>query len=106
MITKYMTEITTRFNPFTMQARPARLFLSFLPPNARQSGLTINTVLLPRTSKEAPSLFVKFSAWPEILLAPRRQECLTPASAHRGARDGEKRTRCANVVLLQRMARR
>ncbi|KAM0635479.1 hypothetical protein ACHAPW_001708 [Verticillium nonalfalfae] len=65
MITKYMTEITTRFNPFTMQARPARLFLSFLPPNARQSGLTINTVLLPKTSKEAPSLFVKFSAWPE-----------------------------------------
>ncbi|EGY22685.1 hypothetical protein VD0002_g635 [Verticillium dahliae] len=68
MITKYMTEITTRFNPFTMQARPARLFLSFLPPNARQSGLTINTVLLPRTSKEAPSLFVKFKDGKEMTL--------------------------------------
>ncbi|KAG7150016.1 54S ribosomal protein L44 like [Verticillium longisporum] len=68
MITKYMTEITSRFNPFTMQARPARLFLSFLPPNARQSGLTINTVLLPKTSKEAPSLFVKFKDGKEMTL--------------------------------------
>jgi large subunit ribosomal protein L53 len=56
-----MTEITTKFNPFATSAKPARLFLSFLPPNARQSGLAINTILLPRSSKDPPSLSVKFS---------------------------------------------
>lgn len=61
MITKFMTEITARFNPFSTCAKPARLFLTLLPPNARTSGTVINTVLLPRTSNEAGSVAVKFS---------------------------------------------
>lgn len=55
-----MTEVTTRFNPFSPNARSARLFLSLLPPNARQT-ITVNTTLLPRTSTEPSSLKVKFS---------------------------------------------
>lgn len=61
MITKFMTEITARFNPFSACAKPARLFLTLLPPNARTSGTTINTTLLPRTSTEPSSIAVKFS---------------------------------------------
>lgn len=58
-----MTEIQTRFNPFSPTARSARLFLSRIPPNARANGLVINTDLLPKSSKESPSLYVKFSTF-------------------------------------------
>ena len=61
MITRFITEINTKFNPFSTKAKAARLFLTFLPPNARSSGMSITTTLLPRTSAEAPSLRVKFS---------------------------------------------
>ncbi|KAK1986397.1 39S ribosomal protein L53/MRP-L53 [Colletotrichum cereale] len=66
MITKFMTEITTKFNPFSPTAKSARLFLSFIPPTARSSGMAIKTVLLPRTSTEPPSLFVKFKDGKEM----------------------------------------
>lgn len=61
MITRFITDVTTRFNPFSPRARSARLFLSFLPPNARASGMNIKTQLLPRTSTEPSTLHVKFS---------------------------------------------
>jgi large subunit ribosomal protein L53 len=61
MITKFLTEVTTKFNPFSPGARSARLFLSLLPPDARHT-MTINTTLLPKTSREPSSLSVKFSA--------------------------------------------
>lgn len=62
MITKFMTEVTTRFNPFSPAARSARLFLSLLPPNARQT-MAVKTTLLPQKSKEPSSLRLKFSTW-------------------------------------------
>lgn len=61
MITKFMTEVTAKFNPFSACAKPARLFLTFLPPNARSHGTAIHTTLLPRTSTEPSSVKVKFS---------------------------------------------
>lgn len=60
MITKFMTEVSTKFNPFSPAARSARLFLSLLPPNARQT-IAVKTTLLPRASTEPSSLSVKFS---------------------------------------------
>ncbi|XWW92286.1 hypothetical protein V2A60_000209 [Cordyceps javanica] len=66
MITKFMTEITARFNPFSACAKPARLFLTLLPPNARTSGTTVNTTLLPRTSTEPSSVAVKFKDGKEL----------------------------------------
>ncbi|KAK2028714.1 39S ribosomal protein L53/MRP-L53 [Colletotrichum zoysiae] len=66
MITKFMTEITTKFNPFSPKSKSARLFLSFIPPAARSSGMAIKTVLLPRTSTEPPSLLVKFKDGKEM----------------------------------------
>lgn len=61
MITKFMTEVTAKFNPFSTCAKPARLFLTFLPPNVRANGTVVNTALLPRDSAENSSLRVKFS---------------------------------------------
>ncbi len=61
MITRFITEVKTRFNPFSAQAKSARLFLSFLPPTARAQGMAITTQLLPRASAEPSSLHIKFS---------------------------------------------
>jgi hypothetical protein len=69
MITKFMTEVTAKFNPFSTCAKPARLFLTFLPPNVRANGTVVNTALLPRDSAESSSLRVKFSTttWKKLL---------------------------------------
>ncbi|KAF7536765.1 hypothetical protein G7Z17_g12995 [Cylindrodendrum hubeiense] len=66
MITKFMTEVTAKFNPFSTCAKPARLFLTFLPPTARSSGMAITTTLLPRHSTEPSSLRVKFKDGKEL----------------------------------------
>ncbi len=62
MITRFITEVKTSFNPFSARAKSARLFLSFLPPTARSSGMAITTQLLPRTSTAPSTLQIKFSA--------------------------------------------
>lgn len=61
MLTRFITDVSTRFNPFSAKAKAARLFLSFLPPDARSNGMNITTQLLPRNSTETPMLYVKFS---------------------------------------------
>ncbi|KAG6041031.1 hypothetical protein E4U41_006121 [Claviceps citrina] len=66
MITKFMTEVTARFNPFSACAKPARLFLTFLPSNARATGTSIQTTLLPRGTTETSSLKVKFKDGKEL----------------------------------------
>ncbi|KAI0913166.1 39S ribosomal protein L53/MRP-L53-domain-containing protein [Ustulina deusta] len=68
MITRFITEVNTRFNPFSMRSRATRLFLSYLPPNARATGVLINTTLLPRTSSEPSTLSVKFKDGKELKL--------------------------------------
>ncbi|KAK4136352.1 hypothetical protein BT67DRAFT_447768 [Trichocladium antarcticum] len=68
MITRFITDVTTRFNPFSARARSARLFLSFLPPGARASGMNISAQLLPRASTEPSSLHIKFKDGKEMKL--------------------------------------
>ncbi|KAK0618236.1 putative ribosomal protein YmL44, mitochondrial [Bombardia bombarda] len=68
MITRFITDVTTRFNPFSTKAKAARLFLTFLPPNARSNGMNITTQLLPRTSAEPSTLHVKFKDGKEMNL--------------------------------------
>ncbi|RYP09241.1 hypothetical protein DL770_002248 [Monosporascus sp. CRB-9-2] len=68
MITRFITEVNTKFNPFSTRSRATRLFLSSLPPNARANGMQINTKLLPRTSTEPASLHVKFKDGKEMNL--------------------------------------
>ena len=60
MITKFITEVSTTFNPFLPRAKTARLFLSFLPPNARQT-MKVYTKLLPRASRDPSFIQLKFS---------------------------------------------
>ncbi|KAL1901676.1 39S ribosomal protein L44, mitochondrial [Ceratocystis pirilliformis] len=60
MITKFMTQITSRVNPFSRASRSTRLFLSQIPPNARVEGLVVNNTVLPQDSVEKPLLQVKF----------------------------------------------
>ncbi|KAK4116358.1 hypothetical protein N656DRAFT_794678 [Canariomyces notabilis] len=68
MITRFITEVTTRFNPFSARAKSARLFLSFLPANARAQGMNVTTQLLPRSSTEPSSLYIKFKDGKEMKL--------------------------------------
>jgi large subunit ribosomal protein L53 len=63
MLTHFISEVSTRFNPFSTGAKTARLFLTRLPPGARASGMNITTQLLPRNSTEPSSLMIKFSAY-------------------------------------------
>lgn len=63
MLTRFITEVTTRFNPFSVRSKAARLFLTQLPPSARQQGMAVTTQLLPRTSTEPSTLTVKFSTY-------------------------------------------
>lgn len=62
MITRFITEVNTKFNPFSIRSRATRLLLNNLPPYVRQNGMLVNTTLLPRNSTEPATLHVKFSA--------------------------------------------
>ncbi|KAF1975866.1 hypothetical protein BU23DRAFT_529821 [Bimuria novae-zelandiae CBS 107.79] len=68
MITRFLTDVRVKFNPFSKRAKPARLFLSLIPPNARVDGMKIETKMLPRTSKEPATLDVKFKDGKEMKL--------------------------------------
>jgi len=67
MITRFITEVSTVFNPFSPKAKTARLFLSFLPGNARQT-MKINTKMLPRISREKSFVQLKFKDGKEMKL--------------------------------------
>ncbi|KAK3208740.1 hypothetical protein GRF29_77g1881406 [Pseudopithomyces chartarum] len=68
MITRFLTDVRVKFNPFSPRAKPARLFLSLIPPNARADGMKVETKMLPRTSKEPATLDVKFKDGKELSL--------------------------------------
>ncbi|EPE29208.1 mitochondrial ribosomal protein L44 [Glarea lozoyensis ATCC 20868] len=67
MITKFLTEVKTVFNPFSAKAKTARIFLAFLPPNARQT-MKVTTKLLPRVSRERSFVQLKFKDGKELTL--------------------------------------
>ncbi|KAL5379389.1 hypothetical protein DPSP01_008457 [Paraphaeosphaeria sporulosa] len=68
MITRFLTDVRVRFNPFSPRAKPARIFLSLIPPNARADGMKVETKMLPRTSTEPATLDVKFKDGKELKL--------------------------------------
>lgn len=72
MITRFLTDVRVTFNPFSLRSKPARLFLSLIPPNARSDGMKIESKMLPRTSKEPASLALKFSAHNLVVMQSRR----------------------------------
>jgi len=60
MITRYLTEVVTRFNPFLPSARAARIFLTNIPAEARLQ-MRVSSTILPKSSPEKPLLEIKFS---------------------------------------------
>ncbi|KAF2806075.1 uncharacterized protein BDZ99DRAFT_395369 [Mytilinidion resinicola] len=60
MITRFLSEVRTSFNPFSPLSKTARTFLAQLPPDARSQGMVIKSTILPRTSTQKPELAVKF----------------------------------------------
>lgn len=68
MITRFLTDVRVTFNPFSPRSKPARLFLSLIPPDARSDGMKIESKMLPRHSKEPATLGVKFKDGKEMNL--------------------------------------
>ncbi|KAI1254855.1 hypothetical protein MGN70_002915 [Eutypa lata] len=68
MITRFITEVNTKFNPFSLRSRATRLFLSSLPPDARANGMQIHSTIMPRASTEPSLLHVKFKDGKEMKL--------------------------------------
>lgn len=64
MITRFITEVNTKVNPFSAKSKSVRLFLNSLPPNSRSQGTAIHTKMLLRSTADKNSLVVKFSARP------------------------------------------
>ncbi|CAO1597931.1 39S ribosomal protein L44, mitochondrial [Xanthoria calcicola] len=67
MLTKFITEVTTTFNPFRRPGRTCRVFLAHLPANAR-STMRITTNILPRDSQDRSLLKLKFKDGMEMQL--------------------------------------
>ncbi|KAL2051299.1 hypothetical protein ABVK25_008351 [Lepraria finkii] len=67
MITKHITEVTTKFNPFKNPSKTCRIFLAHLPANAR-TMMKINTTVLTRDSQEPSFLKLKFKDGKEMQL--------------------------------------
>lgn len=63
MITRFLTDVRVKFNPFSRTSKSARVFLSLIPPSARADGMKIESKMLPRDSKEPAELALKFSTF-------------------------------------------
>lgn len=61
MITKFITDVSVKFNPFRKSGNACRFFLAQLPANARAT-MKINTTILAKHSKEQSMLHVRLSA--------------------------------------------
>ncbi|KAF2459906.1 39S ribosomal protein L53/MRP-L53-domain-containing protein [Lineolata rhizophorae] len=65
MITRYITAVSVRFNPFRPRSKAARSFLALLPPDAR-AAMKVEAAVLPRASAEPPVLNLKFKDGKEM----------------------------------------
>lgn len=66
MITRFLTSVSTAFNPFSPRAKTVRNFLALLPPNARANGMKVDIKLLPQASQDAPKLKLGFKDGKEM----------------------------------------
>ncbi|KAI4154435.1 MAG: hypothetical protein LQ340_001688 [Diploschistes diacapsis] len=67
MITRFITDVSLKFNPFSARAKTCRSILSQFGPTAFQS-IRIRNDVLPRTSTEPSSLKIKFQDGKEMML--------------------------------------
>jgi len=76
MIPRFLSDVTIKFNPFSKQAKTARIFLAILPPNARQL-MKISVTQLPKSSTEKPVLDLKFKDGKEMKIDPETTKIKT-----------------------------
>lgn len=86
MITRFLTDVSTVFNPFSPKAKTARIFLALFPANARQT-VKIDTKMLPRSSRERSAIWVKFSAY----FPPYPLPCIKLSMGNLGVRSENKK---------------
>lgn len=67
MITKYLTTVSVAFNPFSKAGRTARIFMTLLGPDARNT-MKIKTAVLRRDSEVGGRVEVGFSIFPFLLI--------------------------------------
>lgn len=82
MITKYFTKVTVKFDPFSPAARPARLFLSRIPPSLK-GQCQINHKILTSSSpaSEQPIIEVTYKD-KHIMKADPRDMTYTELQQH------------------------
>lgn len=93
MITRFITEVTASFNPFSARAKICRIFISQFGPSTFRN-IKFSTKLLPQASKEPSSLKIKFRTCLDSL---RHAPCFAVCN---GNSEGQ------HSDLLQRMARK
>jgi len=71
MITRFITEVTASFNPFSARAKICRIFISQFGPSTFRN-IKFSTKLLPQASKEPSSLKIKFQDGKEMDLNPEK----------------------------------
>ena len=65
MQTRFLTQITTTLNPFSLTSKTPRLFLARLPPNIRNT-VKVSIKQLPRSSTESSTLVLGFKDGKEM----------------------------------------
>jgi large subunit ribosomal protein L53 len=77
MITRFLTNVSASFNPFSPKAKATRIFLALFPADTRQA-IKIDTKVLPRSSRERSSIWVKFSEYLPQLFPPKPNHTISP----------------------------
>ncbi|KAL8791540.1 MAG: hypothetical protein Q9195_005868 [Heterodermia aff. obscurata] len=67
MNTKFITNVSVKFNPFKRSSNACRFFLAQLPANARTT-MKISTTILLRDSQEESMLHIKLKNGKELSL--------------------------------------
>ena len=62
MITRFITNVTLKFNPFSARAKTCRTILAQFGPSAFRT-VKFNNTVLPRSSTEPSSLHLRFRTW-------------------------------------------
>ena len=69
MISRFITEVNTKFNPYSLKAKTCRVFLAQFGPTA-WPNVKFKTQMLPMTSQEKSSLYIKFRMLPRPSFNP------------------------------------
>ncbi|VVT57630.1 mitochondrial 54S ribosomal protein mL53 [Magnusiomyces paraingens] len=81
MITKYFAKVSVSFNPLVAAAKPARVFLSNIPPKSRNASIALTQKILAPSSTEPSVISVTFKDGNVISLDPTQNSTVEVAEA-------------------------